>query len=291
MSPVSENHLMFAKLKDYATIIVGTLLFVFAMQWFIEPAGLYAGGLTGVLQLLVPVFSYLSGVELNLGILLFIFNVPILWLGWVAIGRRFTILSIAVVVLSSVFLSIVPERPFAEDILLNTVFGGVMVGAGGGMILKVGASSGGLDIISQYISLKFDGSVGKYSFMINAVIILVAGLIYGWEIALYTLINMYITAIVYDRIHTVHQNLTVYIVTDQEDAMIEAVWNHLYRGITLLDARGAYTKESKSVLMIVLSSYELYDVLQVVKAVDGRAFTNVVKSVAVQGNFVKKKIG
>jgi len=280
-----------AKAKDYLTILIGTLLFVFAMQWFIEPAGLYSGGLTGVLQLLAPVISRLTGFNVNLGLLLFLFNIPILWLGWRSIGRRFTILSIVVVILSSVLLGIVPQWHFADDILLNTVFGGVLVGLGGGMILKVGASSGGLDIISQYISLKYDGSVGKYSFIVNAVIILVAGLVHGWTTALYTLINIFITATVYDRVHTAHQNLTLYIVTDKEDAMIEGIWSHLYRGITLLDARGAYTKESKSVLMIVLSSYELYDTLQVIKSIDERAFTNVVRSEAVQGNFVKKKIG
>ena len=282
---------VFKQMKNYATILIGTLLFVVAMQWFIEPAGLYAGGLTGLLQLLVPVLTYFTGFELNLGVLLFIFNIPILWLGWKTIGRRFTVLSIAVVVLASLFLGLMPQWQFADDILLNAVFGGVLVGISGGMILKVGASSGGLDIIAQYISLKYDGSVGKYSFMINAIIILVAGVAFGWETALYTLINMYITAAVYDKIHTVHQNLTVYIVTDKEDEMIDAIWNRLYRGITLLDARGAYTKESKSVLMIVLSSYELYDVLHVIKRIDGKAFTNVVRSEAVQGNFAKKKIG
>jgi len=291
MAAMTNGKQLFTKIKNYAIIVVGTLLFVVAMQWFIEPAGLYAGGLTGILQLLVPVIQRLTGLDLNLGTLLLLFNIPILWLAWRSIGRRFAVLSVAVVILSSLLLNLLPVQPLSHDMLLNTVFGGVLVGLGGGMILKVGASSGGLDIISQYISLKFDGSVGKYSFIINAVIILVAGMIYGWEVALFTLINMYITAVVYDRIHTVHQNLTVYIVTDKEDAVMEAIWNQLYRGITLLDARGAYTKESKSVLMIVLSSYELYDVLQIVKSADPKSFTNVVRSVAVQGNFVKKKIG
>ncbi|MCL1948292.1 MAG: YitT family protein [Turicibacter sp.] len=290
MSVVNKGKQVFAIAKDYVTILVGTLLFVFAMQWFIVPAGLYSGGLTGVLQLLLPVFAHWTGLDFNLGLLLFVFNVPILWLAWNSIGRRFAILSVAVVILSSVLLGLVPVHNFADDMLLNTVFGGVLVGLGGGMILKVGASSGGLDVISQYISLKYDGSVGKYSFIVNAVIILVAGLVYGWTISLYTLINIFITATVYDRVHTAHQNLTLYIVTDKEDAMIQGIWEQLYRGITLLDARGAYTKESKSVLMIVLSSYELYEALQVIKAVDSRAFTNVVRSEAVQGNFVKKSI-
>ena len=147
-----------------------------------------------------------------------------------------------------------------------------------------------MDIISQYISMKFDGSVGKYSFAINVVIILIAGFTQSWEIALYTIISIYITSVLVDRIHTIHQNLTLYIVTSKEDEMIKAINDNLYRGITVLEGRGAYTKHNKSVLMIVLSSYELYEVLAVIKAADEHSFTNVVRSEMIQGNFVKKKI-
>ncbi|MFR4992030.1 MAG: YitT family protein, partial [Turicibacter sp.] len=124
----------------------------------------------------------------------------------------------------------------------------------------------------------------------NAVIILLAGITQGWETALYTIISIYITSVVVDRIHTIHQNLTLYIVTSKEDEMIDAIQKQLYRGITVLEGRGAYTKNNKSVLMIVLSSYELYEALAVIKMVDDHAFTNVVRSEMVQGHFVRKEI-
>ncbi|MEE0426715.1 MAG: YitT family protein, partial [Turicibacter sp.] len=179
---------------------------------------------------------------------------------------------------------------FSDDILLNAVFGGVLIGVGVGMILKIGASTGGTDIVFQYLSMKFNGSFGKYSFAINAIIILIAGLTQGWETALYTIISIYITSVVIDKIHTVHQNLTLYIVTSKEDEMIKSLQQQLYRGITILEGRGAYSKNDKSVLMMVLSSYELYEALAVIKMVDEQAFTNVVQSEMVQGYFVKKEI-
>ena len=287
---ILKNEQVSIKLKNLGIMIIGVFLYVLAMNMFISPANLYTGGVTGIAQLIIAFASSAFGIQLSLGGLIFLLNVPLLYLAWRSIGKRFAVLSILTVVLQSIILELVPMGKFSDDILLNAVFGGVLIGVGVGMILKIGASTGGTDIVSQYISMKFNGSFGKYSFGINAVIILLAGITQGWETALYTIISIYITSVVVDRIHTIHQNLTLYIVTSKEDEMIDAIQKQLYRGITVLEGRGAYTKNNKSVLMIVLSSYELYEALAVIKMVDDHAFTNVVRSEMVQGYFVKKEI-
>lgn len=287
---ILKNEQVSIKLKNLGIMVIGVFLYVLAMNMFISPANLYTGGVTGVAQLIIAFVSSAFGIQLSLGALIFLLNVPLLYLAWRSIGKRFAFLSILTVVLQSIILELVPMGKFSDDILLNAVFGGVLIGVGVGMILKIGASTGGTDIVSQYISMKFNGSFGKYSFGINAVIILLAGITQGWETALYTIISIYITSVVVDKIHTIHQNLTLYIVTNKEDEMIEAIHKQLYRGITVLEGRGAYTKNDKSVLMIVLSSYELYEALAVIKMVDDHAFTNVVRSEMVQGHFVRKEI-
>ena len=287
---ILKNEQVSIKLKNLWIMIIGVFLYVLAMNMFISPANLYTGGVTGIAQLIIAFASSAFGIQLSLGGLIFLLNVPLLYLAWRSIGKRFAVLSILTVVLQSIILELVPMGKFSDDILLNAVFGGVLIGVGVGMILKIGASTGGTDIVSQYISMKFNGSFGKYSFGINAVIILLAGITQGWETALYTIISIYITSVVVDRIHTIHQNLTLYIVTSKEDEMIDAIQKQLYRGITVLEGRGAYTKNNKSVLMIVLSSYELYEALAVIKMVDDHAFTNVVRSEMVQGHFVRKEI-
>ena len=287
---ILKNEQVSIKLKNLGIMIIGVFLYVLAMNMFISPANLYTGGVTGIAQLIIAFASSAFGIQLSLGGLIFLLNVPLLYLAWRSIGKRFAVLSILTVVLQSIILELVPMGKFSDDILLNAVFGGVLIGVGVGMILKIGASTGGTDIVSQYISMKFNGSFGKYSFGINAVIILLAGITQGWETALYTIISIYITSVVVDRIHTIHQNLTLYIVTSKEDEMIDAIQKQLYRGITVLEGRGAYTMNNKSVLMIVLSSYELYEALAVIKMVDDHAFTNVVRSEMVQGHFVRKEI-
>ena len=278
------------KIKNALILITGSLMFAVAINMFVGPGGLYVGGLTGVLQILVMLFYDIFNIELSLGVLVLVCNLPILWLAWKSVGKRFAILTVISVVIQSIFFEVIPVHGIAEDVMVNSIFGGVLVGLGSGMILKIGASAGGMDIVSQVMSYKFEGSVGKYSFIINAFVIGVAGYYQSWEVAMYTIISIYITSIVIDKVHTLHKNLTLYIVTQKEQEIKKAIWDELYRGITVLEASGAYTQEKRNVLMLVLSSYELYETLEIIKSVDAAAFINVVKSEAVVGNFIKKKL-
>jgi len=278
------------KIKNALILFLGSLLTAVAVNMFVGPAGLYVGGVTGVLQIISMLFYDFLEIELSLGILLLVANLPILWLAWKSVGKRFAALTVVSVVLQSILFEIVPIHGFTSDLMVNSIFGGVLVGLGSGIILKIGASAGGMDVISQVMSYKFEGSVGKYSFIINAFVIFVAGYYQSWEIAMFTIISMYITSIIVDKVHTIHQNLTLYIVTQKEEEIEKALFDHLYRGITVLEASGAYTKERRNVLMMVLSSYELYEVLEIIKAIDEQVFINVVRSESVVGNFVKKKL-
>ncbi len=144
---------------------------------------------------------------------MFLLNIPIGVLGWLKVGRSFTVYSILSVALTSVFMGILPEMRLSHDILLNTVFGGVISAIGIGLTLKFGASTGGLDIVSMVLAKWKDKPVGTYFFILNGIIILTAGLLQGWEKALYTLVALYVTTRVIDAIHTRHMKLTAMIVT------------------------------------------------------------------------------
>lgn len=278
------------KVKNAFILFFGSLLFTVSINLLIGPNGLYVGGVTGVLQILIMVLYDLFGIELGLDVLVLFCNLPILWLAWKSVGRRFAILTTISVLIQALFFRLVPVYAFTSDMMIASIFGGALVGIGSGIILKIGASAGGMDVVSQVMSYKFDGSVGKYSFIINAFVIGVAGYYQNWEVAMYTIVSIYITSIIVDKIHTIHQNLTLYIVTQKEEEVTQAIWDELYRGITVLEAAGAYTKEKRNVLMMVLSSYELYETLEIIKMVDPAVFVNVVRSETVVGNFVKKKL-
>src|SRR5690606_11035975 len=112
----------------------------------------------------------------------------------------------------------------------------------------------------------------------------------SWIYALYTIINLFVMALVIDKIHTRHNKLTLMIITDYQDELIDAIHKRIYRGITVIPSMGAYSRKEKAILLMVISSYELYNVISTIKEIDKNAFTNVLKSQSVIGNFFKPLI-
>jgi len=269
-------------------VTLGGLLNAFAMNCFLIPVSVYSSGFSGLAQLLSNLTSDYTSFHLSTGVLLAILNIPVIILAWKKIGPSFTYFTILSVGITTLFLELIPVTPlFSKDILLNSVFGGLIVAIGIGYTLKYGASTGGLDIIALVLSRSKGKPVGTYFFLFNAVIILTAGYIYGMEKALYTLINLYVTSRFIDAIHTSHIKVTAFIVTTKGDELRKEIHSRLVRGITAINAKGAFTNQDKQVLMMVLSRYELYDLSRIIKSVDEKAFTNVVQTVDVYGEFRK----
>ncbi|MDF2699721.1 MAG: hypothetical protein K0Q49_1277 [Haloplasmataceae bacterium] len=300
-----RDFLAFIKYKDkrkFQNIIItmlGAALYSVGLNWFIFPAGQYPGGFPGVAQL---ISNYLNTFDIHIGtnILWFGLNIPVFYLGFKSVGKRFTVLSMVSVAFGALALGFLPSLEnmigadkaiiFHQDSMLSAILGGVIAGVGVGITLKVGSSTGGMDIVSQYLSIKKNGSVGTYSFIINGAIILLVGFTANWYYAAYTIINLFISSVVIDKIHTRHNKLTLMIVTDKRDELVTALHKRVYRGITILPAEGAYTRKEKTLLMMVIASFELYNVISTINEIDPVAFTNVTKSQNVFGNFVKTKV-
>ncbi|MCM3616891.1 YitT family protein [Sutcliffiella horikoshii] len=268
-------------------VLVGAFLNAIAMNFFLIPADVYASGFTGVSQLIFRISEDFLPFTISTGVTLFLLNIPVTILAWKKVGRSFTIYSFLSVFLMSLFLEIVPIYTVNNDILLNAVFGGVIAAVGVGLTLKWGASTGGLDIIAMILSRMKDKPVGTYFFALNSVIIVTAGLVFGWEKALYTLVTLYASTRVIDAIHTRHEKLTAMIVTKEGQAVKEAIHAKMVRGITAVPARGAFTGEDKEMLMIVITRYEMYDLERILKEADPNAFTNIVQTTGIFGFFRK----
>lgn len=269
--------------KKIIIVLVGALLNAIAMNYFLIPANVYASGFAGTAQLLANIF----GGYASPGILLFLLNIPVTILGWKKIGRSFTFYSFISVLAMSFFLEIIPVTKYSDDILLNAVFGGVIGAVGVGLTLKWGASTGGMDIIAMILSQKNDRPVGTYFFILNSIIIITAGFLYGWEKALYTIVALYASTRVIDTIHTRHVKLTAMIITNKSVEMKKAIHEKMVRGITTIPAKGAFSNEDKEMMVIVITRYELYDLERIIKEVDPQAFTNIVQTVGVFGSFRK----
>lgn len=282
-----KENVVFEHGKKIIVVFIGALLNAIGMNLFLIPANVYASGFAGAAQLLANLFTDFTPIKMSTGILLAILNIPVVILGWKKVGRSFTVYSIISVALMSLFLELVPIQAQSPDIILNAVFGGVIAAVGIGMTLRVGASTGGMDIVALVLSKMKGHSVGTYFFIMNAVIIVTAGAVYGGEKALYTLVTLYVSTRVIDTIHTRHQKHTAMIITKKTEELKKAIHDKMVRGITVVPAKGAFSNEEKEMMIIVLTRYELYDLERIIKEIDPHAFTNIVQTTGILGFFRK----
>lgn len=262
-------------------VLAGSFLLACSLNLFLIPADVFASGFTGVAQLL----SYI--LPLSTGTLLLLLNIPVAILGWLKVGKSFTVYSFASVAMTTLFLELVPVHALSSDIMLNAVFGGVIGATGAGLLLKWGASSGGLDIIALVLARYTDRPVGSFFFLLNSIIVVASGLLLDPEKALFTLISIYVTSRFIDVIHTRYVKLTAMVVTKKPDLLNKAIHERLTRGITRIPAKGGYTFEEKEMLVIVITRYELYDLKNIIEEVDPEAFTNIVETASIFGLFRK----
>ena len=280
--------MFFIEVKRIIAVVLGSFLVALSLNFFLINANVYASGFSGVAQLVSSVLYDYFGITLSTGVLLLLLNIPVVLLGWFKVGKGFTIYSIVSVAFMTLFLELLPVLSVSDDIILNAVAGGVLMGIGVGYTLKLGASTGGLDIIAMLLSRKKGKPIGTYFLILNGVIIILAGILYEPENALYTMLTLYVTTSAIDAIHTRHEKLTAMIVTNQADELQQAIHRTMVRGITILPAKGAYSKEDKHMLYVVSTRYELYDLEKIIKEVDPKAFTNIVQTVGIFGFFRKE---
>lgn len=273
--------------KRIAVVIIGSLLGAISLNFFLIHANVYASGLTGAAQLLSSIFKDFAGIHLSMGLLVLLLNIPVAFLGWFKVGKGFTIYSSISVAFLTLFLEILPTITLSHDIILNAVFGGVISGIGIGITLKVGASTGGMDIVAMVLSRVTDKPIGSYFLILNGIIIALAGILYKPENALYTLVTLYVSTRVIDTLHTRHEKVTAMIITHKAEALQKAIHEQLIRGITILPAKGAYSNEDKNMLYLVITRYELYDLERIIREIDPHAFTNVVQTTGIFGFFRK----
>lgn len=271
--------------KRIVVVIFSAFLLAISLNFFLINANVYASGFTGASQLASSALADYLNINITTGMILLFLNIPVFILGWLKVGKGFTIYSILSVIFATFFLEVLPVISLSDDIILNAVAGGVISGISVGLALKWGASTGGMDIIAMVLSRLQGKPVGLYFLSLNAIIIVLAGVLYEPENALYTLIALYVTTAVIDTIHTHHEKLTVMIITEKAEPLQAAIHEQMIRGITILPAKGAYSKTDKNMLYLVITRYELYDLEKIIAKEDPKAFTNVVQTVGLFGSF------
>lgn len=271
--------------KFSASITYG-LVSAIALNVFWQPGNIYASGITGFAQLIDNFLSHMLHINVPISVVIYGINIPLFILAWFKLGRKFTLFTILSVTISAVMIQIVPEVPLINDPLICAIFGGAINGIGVGFAMRNGVSSGGLDIISLYIRKKTGKSVGSISVLFNACIILAAGFLFGWPHAFYSMFSIFISGKMTDSIYTRQQKMQVMIVTRHPQRVIDTIQSQLRRGITIIHgAEGAYRHDSQTILITVITRYELPQLSKAMKQADDQAFVSIADNIKILGNF------
>lgn len=274
-------------IKKIALVSLGSLLLSCSLTYFIMPVGLYTGGLMG----LILIITTLTKGIIPFGVLYFLLNLPLLMLSWFKLGKRFTFYTIIAVVLVSFFVEVLPDmKQISDDILIMALFGGILSGVAIVLVLRAGGSGGGSDVVSLYFAERTGKPIGHFALIINVIVLAITAALFEIEIVLYTLIGSYVTSVVIDKFHTRYQKLTLTINTANSKELIAEIQAKTIRGVTIIPAIGGYTKQQRDLLYIVVSSFELTPMLDLVRKVDENAFINITKSTMVFGNFKQPSI-
>jgi uncharacterized membrane-anchored protein YitT (DUF2179 family) len=270
------NHLRTGIIITMSVILIGLVLNIFLI-----PHQILTGGLAGIAILLHKF------VPINTGWIVFILNLPLFAWGYRHLGKRFIYWTIYGVILLSVSMRFIPVSAFHPDLLLSSVIGGALFGVGVGLVIRLGGSCGGVDIVALVLSKQKDMSVGNIFTIVNLGIVVASAYIYGIDKTLYTVIAIYVSGRTVDMVHTSKNKLTVTIITENWDKLSEALINLHVRGVTITEAEGAYTHTKKKILTTVITRYELTETKEAIKKIDPRAFVNITQTLEVMGNFRK----
>lgn len=270
------------KAIPYFVIVIGALLLSLGFRLFLIPHQLLSGGASGISMIVGYHF------DLNISIVYFFVNLPILIWGWFLIGRKFIVLSILSVVLTTWFLELLPSVEMIQEPIIASIFGGVLIGVGTGISLRVGGSTGGIDIVGSILTRNRDFPLGTMLFFLNALIVVTQGYPNQWDLALSSMLSIYVTGKIVDTIHIRHIKVTAFIITNHTEQLLSELLQRP-RGVTILKTTGAYSDDEKDMLMTVTTRYELADLRKIIDEIDPKAFVNIVETVGVIGEFNKIK--
>lgn len=275
--------------------ILGVVFFAAAYRWFLYPTGLYSGGFTGVSQLIKLFLTEIAGVHVPesidlTGIILWCINVPLFFLGYKYIGKKFLMRTIVAVCLQSLLMTLIPApgEPLLDNMLLNSIIGGVLSGYGVGITLRAGGSGGGTDVVGMCCAKAYpEFSVGKLSVIMNLFIYAVAAVRYDLDVAAYSMIFSLAAGIMTDRVHYQNIKVSAFIVT-RVPSLGEKINHMFYRGVTSWKGWGEYSHQDEVIHMVVLNKYELRALKKLIAQEDPHAFVQIISPDMIIGNFEKR---
>lgn len=269
-------------------VVIASLISAINMKSFVQAGDLFPGGFTGITRLIQRCGLEYWGVDLPFGPINLVLNALPAAISFKLVGKRFTMYSCLAIVLISVFTDMVPALPITEDILLISVFGGLINGVSAGLYLMVRVTGGGTDFIAIALAERKNIDAWNYILCGNVVILGIAGFLFGWDKALYSIIFQFTTTQVIRMIDPESRRATLFIVTGRESAGgVCAQIQDTHHSATLLEGVGLYNGEPCVMVYSVVASSQIRRLTHNVKRVDPKAFVNVLRTEKLHGNFYR----
>lgn len=275
-------------LKRLALIAFASVIMAANLKSFVAAGGLFPGGFTGLTLLLQRSAQQFMDWSIPFSVINFVLNAVPAVISFRFIGKRFTFYSCLMIVLTSILTDVIPPIPITNDILLICVFGGIINGFAISLCLLGRATSGGTDFIAVALSEKLNRDAWDYILFGNAVMLVIAGLLFGWEKALYSIIFQFASTQVVKFLNLRYKRITLFIISDKVEEIYENIKKFTHHSATLFRGTGLYNGKPRDMIYSVISGDQAKTIVKEVRRIDPNAFINIVKTDQITGNFYQR---
>lgn len=282
---IERKHPHFYQYFRVIIVIIASLLYAWNLCCFAKSADLLPGGISGISLLLQHIIKSIFHVTVPYSVFNILLNLFPVYIGFRYIGKKFTLYSILTILLSSIFVDILPDYIFTTDILLISIFGGLINGFAIALCLNVGTTTGGTDFISIYMSQQKGMDAWNYILFGNVIILLIAGAMFGWSIALYSIIYQFCSTQIIQMLYKRYQKETLFIISDKADEIYRLIKDTTNHDATLFHGIGCYEAKEKEMIYSVINTDARRQLIPLIHSVDPHAFINVVKTEELAGRF------
>lgn len=266
-------------------LCIASLIMAANIKTFVYAGDLIPGGVTGLTILIQRAAEQMLGLALPYTAVNLLLNAVPVYIGFRYIGKKFTLYSCLTILLTAVFTDLIPTRVITYDFLLISVFGGMITGLSISLCLLVDATSGGTDFIAIFLSERRGVDAWNIVLGFNVLVLAAAGILLGWDKALYSIIFQYVSTQILHILYKKYQQETLFVVTDHPHEVCRVIYELSHHGATVLDGKGAFAHRARSMVYSVVSGAESKRVIRCVKKADPEAFINSIRTEQLFGRF------
>ena len=282
---IESKHPKFYQVFRVFIVFFASILYAWNLRCFAKTAGLFPGGFSGVSLLLQKIGLTFFHIDIPYTFFNVVLNIFPIYIGFRFLGKKFTWYSILTIFLSSIFVDLLPAYVFTQDVLLISVFGGLLNGFAICLCLNVGTTTGGTDFISIYLSSKKGIDSLNYNLIGNVIILSIAGDLFGWSIALYSIIYQFCSTQVIQMLYKRYKKETLFIISDKSNEIYHAIRETTNHDATLFQGIGCYEEKEKTLIYSVINTEAKRQLIPMIRSIDPHAFINIVKTEELEGRF------